>query len=433
MDSETPAALRLTALAARRASRALQALPSSERAAILLRLADGLVANEAAILAANAADVAAAEAACVAPALLARLQLSSAKLAQLAAGARAIAALPEPLGRPLSRLQVAQGLELTKVAAPLGVLLVVFEARPDALPQIASLAIRAGDGLLLKGGKEASRSCAALHAVVAAAVAGAPGMAEAPGLVAMVTSRGAIDDLLQLDDVIDLVIPRGSNALVSHIKANTRIPVLGHADGVCHVFVDAASDAAMAARVVVDSKVDYPAACNAMETLLLHEALVGDGRAEALLEALRAKGVALLGGPVAAAALGLPPAADLHAEYSALTACVEIVRDTAAAVAHIHSHGSGHTECIVTADPAAADLFLTTVDAACVFHNASTRFADGFRFGLGAEVGVATGRLHARGPVGLEGLLTSRWLLRGEGQVVAKDTGVTYTHVPLPV
>ena len=220
---------------------------------------------------------------------------------------------------------------------------------------------------------------------------------------------------------------------MAHIKANTKIPVLGHADGVCHVFVHESADQGMAEKIVVDSKTDYPAACNAMETLLLHAPLVASGRAAALLAALTAAGVSLVGGPRAATALSLPPATSLHAEYSALTACVEIVDDVAAAVAHIHAHGSGHTECIVAEDASAAQHFLASVDAACVFHNASTRFADGFRFGLGAEVGISTSRLHARGPVGIEGLLTSRWLLRGGGHVVAKDKGVTYTHVPLPL
>ena len=236
------------------------------------------------------------------------------------------------------------------------------------------------------------------------------------------------------DDVIDMVIPRGSNALVAHIKAHTRIPVLGHADGVCHVFVHASADVAMAARIAVDAKTDYPAACNAMETLLLHAPLLASGGAAVILDALRAAGVSLYGGPRAAASLGLPPApGGLHVEYSALAACVEVVDDVAAAVAHVHAHGSGHTECIVAQDDAAAAAFLAQVDAACVFHNASTRFADGFRFGLGAEVGISTSRLHARGPVGIEGLLTTRWLLRGAGQVVAKDKGVAYTHKQLPL
>jgi len=429
MDASAP--LREVALECRRASRALQALPSAARVALLHRLADGLLASSDTVLAANARDVAAAEAAGLAAPLIARLRLTPAKLAALAAGARAVAALPEPLGRAQARTELASGLELTRVAAPLGVLLVIFESRPDALPQIASLVLRAADGLLLKGGKEAAQSCAALHAVVAAATASEPTVG--PGLVALVTGRAAVDDLLRLEDCIDLVIPRGSNALVQHIQRSTRIPVLGHADGVCHVFVHASCEPEMALHCVLDSKCDYPAACNAMETLLLHAPLIASGLAARLLDALRAAGVTLYGGPAACALLALPPAASLHEEYSALACCVEVVENTQAAIAHIHAHGSGHTECILAAPGADAEEFLAAVDAACVFHNASTRFADGARFGLGAEVGIATGRLHARGPVGIEGLMTTRWLLRGEGQVVAKDAGVTYTHVRLPL
>jgi delta-1-pyrroline-5-carboxylate synthetase len=377
--------------------------------------------------------VAAAESCGTAPALLARLKLSPGKLAGLAAGARTIASLPEPLGRVLQRTELADGLVLTKCSAPLGVLLVIFESRPDALPQIAALCLRAGDALILKGGKEAVRSNAALHGCVVAACEAVLGPVHGRSVVSSVTSRGAIDDLLRLDDCIDLVIPRGSNALVAHIQRNTRIPVLGHADGVCHVFIHSSADAAKAVAIVVDAKCDYPAACNAMETLLLHAPLLESGLAGKLLDALRGAGVALVGGEKAVRLLGLPPADSLHCEYSGLTAAVEVVDDVADAVAHIHAYGSGHTECIVAEDAEAAAQFMGTVDAACVFHNASTRFADGARFGLGAEVGIATGRLHARGPVGIDGLLTTRWLLRGSGHVVAKDSGVTYTHTQLPI
>lgn len=250
-------------------------------------------------------------------------------------------------------------------------------------------------------------------------------------VIGLVTSRDEIARLLVLSDCIDLVIPRGSNALVSHIQANTKIPVLGHADGVCHVYLDAAADPAMAAALVVDSKADYPAACNAVEKVLVHEALRGPAL-DGVLGALRAAGVALHAGPRAARELGLPPAPAARHEYGSLDVTIELVSGLDEAVDHIHAHGSGHTECIVTADAAAADDFLRRVDSACVFHNASTRFADGYRFGLGAEVGISTARVHARGPVGVEGLLTTRFLLRGAGQVVAKDTGVAYTHRALP-
>jgi delta-1-pyrroline-5-carboxylate synthetase len=229
--------------------------------------------------------------------------------------------------------------------------------------------------------------------------------------------------VLPADDCIDLVIPRGSNSLVSHIKANTRIPVMGHADGVCHVYVDSAADLNKAERIAVDAKTDYPSGCNAAETLLLHEDLVTSGAADRLLRVLRSRGVSLLGG-TRAVELGLTEqaAADLHTEYGDLRMCVEIVASVDEAIAHINRHSSGHTEAIVTEDAAKAEAFIKRVDSACVFHNASTRFADGFRFGLGAEVGISTGRIHARGPVGVEGLLTTKWLLRSsnaEGHTVA--------------
>jgi len=316
-----------------------------------------------------------------------------------------------------------------------GVLLIIFESRPDALPQIAALAIRSGNGLILKGGKEAARSCAALHAVVCDAISSvAPSVG--PGLISLVTSRADVGELLKLDDVIDLVIPRGGNALVRAVSEATRIPVLGHADGVCHMFVDAgaAHDVPAAVRLIADAKLDYPAACNAVETVLVSSAWAAGGRGEALVAGLRAAGVeSVFGGPAAAAALGLPPAADLHTEYGCAALTLELVPDLPAAIHHIHEHGSGHTEAIITADPAAAAAFLNGVDSACVFANASTRFADGFRFGLGAEVGISTARIHARGPVGVEGLLTAKWVMRGGGQVVAGDGGVTYTHRALPL
>ncbi|KAF6259215.1 glutamic-gamma-semialdehyde dehydrogenase [Scenedesmus sp. NREL 46B-D3] len=342
----------------------------------------------------------------ISEALLQRLVLKPQKIQQLADGIRAIAAEEEPIRRVISRMEVAEGLNLEKQTAPIGVLLIIFEARPDALPQIAALALRSGNGLLLKGGKEAARSNAVLHRTIVDAV-GPLG----PDLIHLITSRDEISDLLKLDDVIDLVIPRGGNALVSHIQANTKIPVLGHADGICHVYVDAAADLDKAVKIVVDSKVDYAAACNAVEKVLVHESLVASGGLAKIQSALQDAGVQVHAGdrlkqlqPDTA----LPPAPSARHEYSSLDLTLEV--------------------SIVTEDAAAADAFMRGVDSACVFHNTSTRFADGFRFGLGAEVGISTSRIHARGPVGVEGLLTSKWVMRGNGHVVAKDTGVVYMH-----
>ena len=431
MSAETP---KQQAIAAREAGRILSSLSSDARAAVLVRVAGALTENAAEILRENALDVAdAAEAVAkgsMTPALAARLKLDERKLAKLADGIRDIAEQDEPLGKVLSRTELADGLLLQLETAPMGVVMVIFESRPDALPQVAALALRSGNGLVLKGGKEAARSNRVLHRVITQALE--PDVPSA--CIALVESRDEVASLLELDDVIDLVIPRGGNALVSYIQRNTRIPVLGHADGICHVYVDAAADMEKATRIVLDSKTDYPAACNAMETLLLDEALVADGRAQTLLDALRNAGVRLEGGPRAARELDLPLTEDLHKEWGDLEATVEIVSDLDAAIDHIHRYGSAHTDCVVTEDPAVAERFLATVDSACVFHNASTRFADGYRFGLGAEVGISTSRIHARGPVGVEGLLTTRFKLRGHGDTVGPFSAGEreFTHKRLP-
>ncbi|XP_009588945.1 delta-1-pyrroline-5-carboxylate synthase [Nicotiana tabacum] len=415
------------AVAARECSRRLQALSSQERSKILQDMADALEANEKAILAENEADVVAAQQAGYEKSLISRLALKPGKISNLANSVRVLANMDEPIGRILKRTEVADGFILEKSSSPLGVLLIIFESRPDALVQIASLAVRSGNGLLLKGGKEAKRSNAILHKVITSAIPGTVG----ERLIGLVTSREEIPELLKHDDVIDLVIPRGSNKLVSQIKASTKIPVLGHADGICHVYVDKSADMDMAKRVVVDAKTDYPAACNAMETLLVHKDLAQNGGLNDLIVELQTKGVSLYGGPKASSLLKIPEARTFHHEYGSLACTVEVVEDVYAAIDHIHQHGSTHTDSIITKDQEVAEIFLRQVDSAAVFHNASTRFSDGFRFGLGAEVGISTSRIHARGPVGVEGLLTTRWLARGTGQIVDGDKAVVYTHKDL--
>ncbi|CAM6121374.1 unnamed protein product [Calypogeia fissa] len=415
------------AVAARDASRRLQSLSSGERRQALLDVASALLANEELIKAENEIDVQAAHQSKISSSLIARLTLKPGKIASLAKSIRVLADMEEPIGKVLQRTEVSEGLILDKTTSPLGVVLVIFESRPDSLVQIASLAIRSGNGLLLKGGKEAARSNAILHKVITEALPKSVG----PKLIGLVTSRDEIPDLLKLDDVIDLVIPRGSNALVSQIKATTKIPVLGHADGVCHVYIDKAADMEMAKKIMLDSKVDYPAACNSMETLLVHESLVPNGGWEKLVFPLQVAGVTMYGGRRAAEVLKLQRADNLHKEYSGLACSVEIVKDVDEAINHIHEFGSSHTDCIVTEDDKTAEIFLQKVDSAAIFRNASTRFCDGARFGLGAEVGISTSRIHARGPVGVEGLLTTRWLLRGTGQIVDGDKGVAYTHKKL--
>lgn len=374
------------ATAARNEARKLQALPQEERRKILYVVADALLENEKELLEANAKDLEAATKDDVALPLVRRLKLTHEKLQTLATGIRQIADQPDPLGVVKSKRELADGLELSQITVPIGVLMIIFESRPDSLPQISALALASGNGLLLKGGKEASYSNAALHKVIGDAVeSGSEGKIRRD-IIALVTSRGQVSDMLSLDDVIDLVIPRGGNALVSYIKANTRIPVLGHADGVCHVYVAPSATLENASKLVIDAKTDYPSACNAMETLLLNKETVQSSLAMQLLMNLRAAGVKCLGGP-RAMKLGLCDVASeqMKCEYGDLTCMVEIVDSVEEAIDWIHSYGSGHTEAIVCSDDDPdGEYFLKNVDAACVFKNASTRFADGFRFGLGA-------------------------------------------------
>ncbi|PQQ06594.1 delta-1-pyrroline-5-carboxylate synthase [Prunus yedoensis var. nudiflora] len=412
------------AVAARESSRRLQAMTSEERKRVLLDVADALEANVRLINVENEADVSAAQVAGYEKSLISRLALKPGKIKSLANSIRVLANMEDPIGRVLKRTQLAEGLVLEKTSSPLGVLLIVFESRPEALVQIASLAIRSGNGLLLKGGKEAKRSNAILHK---------PSQIVGGKLIGLVTSREEIPDLLKHDDVIDLVIPRGSNKLVSQVKNLTKIPVLGHADGICHVYIDKSANMDMAKRIAVDAKVDYPAACNAMETLLVHKDLKDTTEFNDLVVDLCAEGVTLYGGPRASSLLNIPQAHSFHHEYSSMACTVEFVDDVHAAIDHIHEHGSAHTDCVIAEDLEVVDAFLGQVDSAAVFHNASPRFCDGARFGLGAEVGISTSRIHARGPVGVEGLLTTRWILRGNGQVVDGDKGVIYTHKDLPI
>lgn len=417
---------RQMATSSREQARKIQALPHSERRAILYAVADALEAEKGTLLAANKIDLDNAEENGIELQLGRRLKLTEAKLSTLSAGIRQIADQPDPLGVVKAKRELADGLILSQITVPIGVLMIIFESRPDSMPQIAALALASGNGLLLKGGKEAAHSNEAIHKVIGDAIEKGSGGKITRDIIALVTSRGQVADMLKLDDVVDLVIPRGSNALVSYIKANTRIPVLGHADGVCHVYVDkSATDLEMVQKLVVDAKTDYPSACNAMETLLLHKDTLSSVVAMSLLMKLRASGVKCLGGPKAMkAGLCDMEATEMKCEYGDLTCMVEIVENMDEAIDWIHKYGSGHTEAIVCAeDSEAGEEFLDRVDAACVFKNASTRFADGYRFGLGAEVGISTGRIHARGPVGVEGLLTVKWQLRSSGINCASEYG----------
>ena len=414
------------AKAAKSASRKLATLSSEQKNAALEMIAKALEQNAAEILAANAEDVRDSEdlvrAGELSQALLKRLHLDAAKLAEMVRGVRAVAELPDPSGKVLERRLLDTGLELHKVSCPLGVLAVIFEARPDAVTQISALAVKSGNAVILKGGREVERTTEILVSCMRSALASTSVPADA---ICVVYGREAVASLLAMDDCIDLVIPRGSNALVQHIQQNTRIPVLGHADGVCHAYVDSAADLEMALALVVDSKVQYPAVCNALETALIDQKIAATFLPR-LMKRFADKKVRVRG---CARSKTIVPEIELlseeewHTEYSDLIAAVRVVDGIDDAIDHINRHGSHHTDAIITNDAAGAERFLSEVDSANVFHNASTRFSDGYRYGFGSEVGISTSKLHARGPVGLEGLVTYKYKLYGSGQTVAEYAG----------
>ncbi|MFM7393686.1 MAG: glutamate-5-semialdehyde dehydrogenase [Cyanobium sp.] len=421
------------AAAVRRAAMDLGRLDNRARRTAVEAMAAALEQDAATILAANRDDLAAAGRDGLAAPLVARLKLDGAKLAAAIEGVRQVAALADPLGRRQLHSELDQGLVLERISVPLGVLGVIFEARPDAVMQIASLAIRSGNGALLKGGREATGSC---RASVAALRRGLAGTAVDPACLELLTSREESLALLKLDGLVDLIIPRGSNELVRFIQDNTRIPVLGHADGICHLYVDREVDIPQALRVAIDAKTQYPAACNAIETLLLHREAAAAFLGQAL-PAFAAAGVSLRG-DAASRALGVEQAAgddDWRTEYSDLVLAVRVVDDLPQALEHIRTYGSRHTDAICTTNAATAETFLRGVDSAGVYLNCSTRFADGFRYGFGAEVGISTQTLPPRGPVGLEGLVTYRYLLRGEGHIAADYAGGErrFSHRDLPL
>lgn len=421
---------------ARTGSRQMQALSPEERASAVNTLADLLIRKHDFIMEANAKDLIEAQKNGLAKPLLSRLSLNSAKLKNLSIGLKQIAdSSHRNVGRVLRRTRLANNLDLTQVTVPIGVLLVIFESRPDSLPQVAALAMSSANGLLLKGGKEAAFSNKALMELVKESLA----TVGAEQAVSLVSTREEISDLLSMENHIDLIIPRGSSDLVRSIQEQSvHIPVLGHAEGVCHVYIDCEADIQKALKIVKDAKCDYPAACNAMETLLIHEDLMNSNAFNDICNMLKSEGVKIYSGPKLNQKLtfGPPAAKSLRHEYGSLECCIEIVKDVDEAINHIHTFGSGHTDVIVTENESAAQSFLAAVDSACVFHNASSRFADGFRFGLGAEVGISTARIHARGPVGVEGLLTTKWVLRGQDHAAsdfAEGGNREWLHESLPL
>jgi glutamate-5-semialdehyde dehydrogenase len=409
----------------RRAARTLARLSAAERNQVLLSAADLLVSRADEILKANEQDCAALEHQAAdgkaSAALLKRLKTSASGVTDMARQVRDVARLEDPLSGVLATTELDDGLVLQKISCPLGVVAVIFESRPDAIPQVGSLAIKTGNGLVLKGGAEARHTNRVLVSIWHSALAAlSPSLGDA---ICALEDRAEVMQILEMDREIDLVIPRGSSEFVNFVFEHSRIPVLGHGSGICHIYVDSAADLKMATEVVVDAKVQYPAACNSVEKVLVHQEIAAAFLPQ-LVSALQSAGVEVRG--CARTASLLPThnivsatEEDWHTEYGDLKITVKVVGDLDEAVEHINHYGSRHTESILTRDAQAAESFMSEVDAASVFHNTSTRFADGFRYGLGAEVGISNSKLHARGPVGLEGLLTYKYKLRGSGQVVS--------------
>lgn len=413
---DTPEAL-VTALAqaARKAQRQLAALPSMVRAAALVCAAEALRAATPAVLEANARDLAAGRANGLSPAMLDRLALDEKRLAGIADAVAAVAALPDPVGQVIDRHEQHNGLKFQRIRVPIGTIGIIYESRPNVTADAAALCVRSGNAALLRGGSEAVHSNRAIHAALVEGLVAGGVPAEAVQLVPS-QDRACVGAMLTASGLIDMIVPRGGKSLVARVQADARVPVLAHLDGICHTYVHAAADPAMARSIALNAKLRRTGICGAMETLLIDSAFP-DGAA--LVGALIDAGCEVRGDSRAQA---LDPriipasANDWDTEYLDAILSVAVVDGLEEALAHIARHSSAHTDAIVTADAAAAERFLAEVDSAIVMHNASSQFADGGEFGLGAEIGIATGRLHARGPVALEGLTTYKWQVRGSGQ-----------------
>ncbi|MFM2063028.1 MAG: hypothetical protein RLZZ507_2698 [Cyanobacteriota bacterium] len=414
----------------RLAASKLGVLSTEEKNQAIDAIAQALESAKQEIIQANVADCQAAMDEGIAKPLYKRLQLDEHKLRDAIAGVRDVGKLDDPVGKVQIHREIDTGLILKRITCPLGVLGIIFEARPEAAIQIVSLAIKSGNGVILKGGKEALRSC---EAIVKAIKKGLSDTAVNPDAVQLLTTRSEILELLKLDKYVDLIIPRGSNSFVRFVQENTRIPVLGHADGICHLYVDKEADIEKAINITVDSKTQYPAACNAIETLLVHSSIAGDFLPK-VAESLQAQNVELRGDERTLKILhniDLATEIDWETEYSDLILAIKIVDSLEDAISHISEYGSRHTEAIVTEDLTAAKTFQALVNAAGVYHNCSTRFADGFRYGFGAEVGISTQQMPPRGPVGLEGLVTYKYQMCGDGHIVKTYTGAnakSFTH-----
>ena len=391
---------------AKEASLKIADLPEQVKNEALLKIADAIEAEKDEIFSANSKDLAEAEKLVasgeITKSVFNRLKLDENKMRDMIKGIRDIAALPDPVNRKLLVRELDEGLTLYKVSCPIGVLGIIFEARPDVIAQISSLAIKSANAVILKGGKESINTNKKILRVINSALAVVKGFPE--NVIQQVFTREDVAEMLKCDKYINLIIPRGGNKLVKFIKENTKIPVLGHADGICHIFVDESADLKMAEKIIVDAKTQYPSACNSVETLLIHEKFP---YRDELLASLQLSEIKLIDKPES-----------WSFEYGDKILAFKTVKSLDEAIEHINTYGSGHTDCIITGSDESAEKFMNKVDSAGVYSNVSTRFADGFRYGFGAEVGISTNKTHARGPVGLDGLTIYKYKLTGNGHIV---------------
>lgn len=410
------------------ASKALAGLDSEQKNNALRNIADKIDNQRHSIIEANQKDIEKAEQEQLSHPLLKRLRFDNKKIDQVIKGIESLIQIPDPLGKTLSATELDEGLELYKVTCPIGVIGVIFESRPDALVQISTLCLKSGNGVLLKGGSEAANTNKKLTGLIAEATKDA-GIPE--NWIQLMETRADVHEMLKLDEFIDLIIPRGSNEFVRHIMDHSNIPVLGHADGICHVYVDKESGLEMALNITEDSKIQYVAVCNALETLLVHKD-VAETFLPAFQKRMEQHQVALTGCDRTRKIINISPAGetDWKTEYLDYQLSIKMVDSPEEAIAHINTYGSGHTDSIVTSNSDTASSFMDLVDSGNVLWNCSTRFSDGYRYGLGAEVGISTNKIHARGPVGMEGLLIYKWKLVGNGQIVKDyaENKRSFTH-----
>lgn len=419
---------------AKKASYKLASLSTEIKNQALLKIAENIEKNKDLILQENNKDLELAKTMVnegkINKSIYSRLKLDDEKIKVMIQGIKDVAKLEDPVNKTLWAIELEPGLELYRVSCPIGVIGVIFESRPDVVPQIASLAIKTGNTVILKGGSEANNSNQILSDIINKSL---EEISDFPkNSINLVLTRQDVNEMLKMDKYIDLIIPRGGNSLVQFIQNNTKIPVLGHADGICHIYIDEFADLNKATKISIDAKIQYPSACNAVETILVNKKLIS--YLPELVSELQKVEVLVKGDKtVQDTVKNIEPATeeDWKTEYSDKIVSIKVVDDIYEAINHINTYGSGHTDCIITENHENTDIFMNLVDSAGVYKNASTRFADGFRYGLGAEVGISTNKTHARGPVGLDGLVIYKYKLLGNGQTVSEFSGSNpkqYTH-----